>query len=309
MLNLGDPWALSVARGGEHALATVADSAAGKVVAVFPRSFYVALEAGLVCLGNGGLYDGPLNLISDAPAGTDWPASGLRTDLPARVAQGRLSVGSHLSFGIGGAAAWRPEPAGRFAALDVARGLSGFRAHARTAMPAEGLGALIFSDPAEGGDACREAARAPLDRLNAHLRTAFRNRTRFAAGPTDVARLAGLGPGLTPSGDDALGGMMIAFHALEEADLAADLWAVVRPVATRNGNTISLALLDAAARGTGAKPVHDLLNAILTGATRDLPALIAAVDAIGHSSGWDAMTGIVSVLDAWLHAAPLPAET
>lgn len=306
MLNPSDPWSLNVTRGGVDALATVAGATAGWVVAVFQRSFYVELEAGLVCIGTDGLCGGPLNLASDAPTGTDWPASGLRAGLAVSAAPERLNVGPHLSFRLGDATAWRPEAAGRFAALDVVRGLSGFRAAARDSVPAEGLGALVFH-VTESSDACRSEARAPFYRLNAQLRTAFQGRRPFKPEPSDMARLVGLGPGLTPSGDDALGGMMIALHALGEARRAADLWAAARPVAAANGNAISQALLDAASRGTGAAPVHSLMNAILKGAAAGMPEGIAAIDAIGHSSGWDAMAGVVSALDAWLHAAPLPA--
>jgi hypothetical protein len=100
-------------------------------------------------------------------------------------------------------------------------------------------------------------------------------------------QLIGLGPGLTPSGDDYLGGVMVALHLLDRPSQAASLWRWLEPrLASRTG-AISAAHLVAAATGEAHEALHDVLDGAL-----DFDAL----DAVGHCSGWDALAGSVAVL-------------
>ena len=104
--------------------------------------------------------------------------------------------------------------------------------------------------------------------------------------PEVAARLGGAGPGLTPAGDDALGGILFALGALGCGD---DLVAVARRVRT---TAISGAFLLWAARGQALGPVHDLLAAAVAG---DVPAASSAAGSlrqVGHSSGADFAQGL-----------------
>src|SRR6266550_9093127 len=87
-----------------------------------------------------------------------------------------------------------------------------------------------------------------------------------------ATRLGGAGPGLTPAGDDALGGILFALGALGFHD---DLVAVARHVRT---TAISGAFLLWAARGQALAPVHDLLAAAVAG---DAAAAASAARALG----------------------------
>jgi hypothetical protein len=101
-----------------------------------------------------------------------------------------------------------------------------------------------------------------------------------------AARLGGAGPGLTPAGDDALGGILFALGAM---GCNADLVAVARQVRT---TAISGAFLLWAARGQALGPVHDLLAAAVAG---DVPAARSAARLlrhVGHSSGADFAQGL-----------------
>jgi hypothetical protein len=111
-----------------------------------------------------------------------------------------------------------------------------------------------------------------------------------------ATRLLGLGPGLTPSGDDFLGGLLIALRLLNRDDLAARLWAGLEAAAMRRSVELSVAHLGAAAAGRGGAALHAALNALVTGRADDLPAVLERIDAIGHTSGWDALAGAVTVL-------------
>jgi hypothetical protein len=142
------------------------------------------------------------------------------------------------------------------------------------------------------GDAMLDLARACLEQdLGAVIRRG--------------KELVGLGPGLTPSGDDFLGGLLFAGQSLQKAypenfgwteETASELldWADTRT------HPISHAILCDLASGHGPEPMHDLAAGLLRG--RDFNPVMKAVSrlrAIGHSSGWDmlagAMTGMLMV--------------
>ena len=114
-----------------------------------------------------------------------------------------------------------------------------------------------------------------------------------------VDRLVGLGPGLTPSGDDFLAGAMIAARAIGEGDVSAELWARIHSPAKRSTNAISIAYLEAAAQGWGNAALHDLLSALLRNDTLALRVSLHALDRIGHTSGWDAAAGAITTLQSW----------
>jgi hypothetical protein len=107
-----------------------------------------------------------------------------------------------------------------------------------------------------------------------------------------VARLVGRGPGLTPSGDDALAGALLVAHALGTGTALADA------VRARLGATtaVSAALLAAAADGYAARPVVTLVDAAVAGDPSAVRRALPAVLAIGHTSGADTVTGIRAAL-------------
>lgn len=113
---------------------------------------------------------------------------------------------------------------------------------------------------------------------------------RWIAGdgePDDA--LIGLGPGLTPAGDDFVGGAMIALRAFGHEDVAARIAAWALPLAEARTSRISRAHLECAARGQGHEALHDWLDGF---ASADLERL----SRIGHSSGLDAASGAANAL-------------
>ena len=118
--------------------------------------------------------------------------------------------------------------------------------------------------------------------------------------PGWVEKLSGLGPGLTPSGDDFIGGMMIALRSLDKDGLSKVLWQTVKKHADQNNNPISLAHLSAASNGLGCAAIHRALEVVSKGRIGEIDTAIDDVSKIGHSSGWDIMSGIVLTLEAWL---------
>jgi hypothetical protein len=223
---------------------------AGEVCALFRRSFYLRCPGErYVCIGDTSLGNGPLNaLIRD-------------------LALPRL--GERISVSLEGTEAWQP-PAPSGAALEVNR----LRALARSRIPAEGLGCLII---------------AAHNALSGHAQPALDALERWLVGnaiANEAEGLIGLGPGLTPSGDDYLGGMLVALRLTGRAMQSDGLWRWLQPRLRARTSAISAAHLAAAAAGEAHEALHVVLNGEL-----DLDAL----DAVGHTSGWDALAGAMAV--------------
>lgn len=105
-----------------------------------------------------------------------------------------------------------------------------------------------------------------------------------------VARvLGGLGPGLTPAGDDALSGVLFAFRAMAGPTVEPALVAIARSVRT---NEFGAAVLEAAAGGSHIEPVHDLVIAAATGDANVAGKAATDLDRYGSSSGADVAYGL-----------------
>jgi hypothetical protein len=126
-----------------------------------------------------------------------------------------------------------------------------------------------------------------LGRPGEHERT----RGGVAAG---VGALVGRGPGLTPSGDDALAGALLVARAVGAGTGVADA-VRARLAAT---TAVSAALLDAAADGYAARPVVALVDAAVAGDAKAVRRALPQVLAIGHTSGADTVTGIRAALNS-----------
>ena len=133
-------------------------------------------------------------------------------------------------------------------------------------------------------------------------RSEFRRSMRREDGQA-VARaacsLAGLGPGLTPAGDDYMAGVLLGMRATPTGTL----WGMAAPAilnaVTGSTTTLSTALLAAAFRGEAARPWHALVWALAKGDADNVPRAAASVRRLGHSSGTWSLAGFLdTVLDA-----------
>jgi hypothetical protein len=289
------PIRIGITRCGPIARACLGAEFGGPVTAVFRNCFYVESGERLVCIGNPSLGPGPLNALCDGTDGIDWLANGFPPGTPYRAAAGRLIVGGRFVFCFAEAETWHPpRPAFKTAALR--RGLARLERIAEGRVPDTGLAPIVFGGVRET-DAVAGEAREPLARLRRWLFAAMApaltdDRTDLAA----ACRLLGLGPGLTPSGDDFLGGVMIALDAAGLDDVRAALRGEIRRRPSDAVGPISRAHLEAAAEGLGAAALHDMIAVLASGRVDGLRPSLDAVDRLGHTSGWDALAGIVTVL-------------
>ncbi len=287
---------------GPTAVRALRAGARGEVRAVFQRSFYVCLDSGWVAVGPTQLGAGPLTLLCQA-----WPSHSalgalLRCGDAARVDNSALYAGV-LSFATASATPWWPEPLEAWTAASLGQGLAVASAVLGRLAPDTGLDRPPPGRGA-GGLPTFSVAAAPLAYL-AHVLEQGRAQ-RAAIDADAIAPLVGLGPGLTPSGDDYLGGILVALAVLGQTDLRDRLWRALRPLLAHRTVDISRAHLQAAAEGFGSEALHRALSAILTGASDRIAAAIAALAALGHSSGFAALAGGLSVLRGTLAGASAP---
>lgn len=123
---------------------------------------------------------------------------------------------------------------------------------------------------------------------------------------TEITResedLIGLGPGLTPSGDDFLGGLFFTLFYLKNSFPDEIKWDK-KPIqdfilkARSLTNQISYPILSDLAEGYGPEPLHDLITAFLQVNTgSQLINSIQQIIKIGHSSGWDMLAGALTAM-------------
>jgi hypothetical protein len=127
---------------------------------------------------------------------------------------------------------------------------------------------------------------------------------------TAAESLIGLGEGLTPSGDDLVGGMLFGAAVLREAyglpeRIPPDDLQRFLMTARQRTHRISFSLLCDYASGKGPEALHQYTHALLAGESAAVVGCLAAeVVRIGHSTGWDCLTGLWAALGMVTAAAP-----
>ena len=219
----------------------------------------------------------PLGCVLFRP-GNGRPLVALPPGAPAEVGAGRIVVGD---LAVSAAAWWNPRPrlpSGRPALLP-----EGVR-QLRTALYGEGVPHSAFTLPGlpTGPGGPLAALRGAVRRadLDAALRTA--------------SRLIGLGPGLTPAGDDVMAGTMAGLVLLGHP--AAERFAAgVYSLAGGRTTDLSRALLRHAAAGRVSGEYAAVLHGLV--GERPLGAAITALLATGSTSGRALALGLCTAID------------
>lgn len=120
------------------------------------------------------------------------------------------------------------------------------------------------------------------------LRSWLSGEAEATTGYAAVSALAGLGDGLTPAGDDLLGGLALMLRAQSSAHLA-PLRGAVMPCLQRT-HPISAAHLREALDGRASAPALVALRGLLDSNDE---AVETACAQLGHTSGWDMLAGML----------------
>jgi hypothetical protein len=124
-----------------------------------------------------------------------------------------------------------------------------------------------------------------------------------------MEQLIGLGPGLTPSGDDFAGGLVFMSRHLRAAYPEERWWEggdlpALLSFARSNTSRISYALLTDLCEGQSHASLHILVDELLSdNGGFDAKSQVLRVTQIGQSSGWDMLSGMLAALLPVTHRA------
>jgi hypothetical protein len=291
---------------GEFARVALSTCSSGAISAVFRHSFYVQFGPNVVCFGPVGIGKGPINVLVWMREEVEWLQLGLAPGQKAWLSGSVISVANGTRFDFVDADVWRPPRAPRFSFDTLRAGLKLLSESALRRSPG-GLGALLVGLDARPGwsnwpnDPLFQSVRTPVRDIADWIRRALARTDQLPS--LSIQNLIGLGPGLTPSGDDFICGLMVALHYLGFTDAARKVSEAVLPIALRETNIISAQLLRCAAAGQASSALFDVLDAVLT--CSNLEEHIDVIGAIGHTSGWDSLAGAALVCAAILETERL----
>lgn len=264
----------------------------GRVVAVFENSFYAVFGGQWICVGLPHLGSGPLHVLCERRP-LRWPAIGGGV----AVTGSALRIDSRPFATLGDAFIWRPEPPASWTHAGLRLGLGAVDESFHVGAAEEGLAAVGCAQRPVKPSPLVAAAAPGISALDRVITDALSGRAPSPADSAELVTLIGLGPGLTPSGDDMLGGALITFAALDLPNARDLLWSACRDHLDRT-NDISGVHLRTAALGYGAAAMHAAIRATIKGDVNCMEQALAAVSAIGHTSGKDGFAGALIAMRA-----------
>jgi hypothetical protein len=278
-----------------------ADKLLGEVHSSFTRAFNVQTNFGrIVSFSVIGSPNFPSNVVTTLADSHGFSSLGVAPGLPVWKADDTLLVG-RMEIYTQSASEYTPLIRSHipstdsasldkavFGALEVALELSGkgslialLPSLERNAEPPS-FENLVYQRVWQGLEALRESVLGGRDLAEA------------------ASHLLGLGPGLTPSGDDVLAGFMAALRlGLKSRNRSNDneaLDLLLKPVVTQAEaatNTLSREMLLYASRGELTDTAERLILCLLGGCAEDITPHVFSLLAYGATSGADQLTGIL----------------
>jgi hypothetical protein len=274
----------------------------GKVHSVFERTFNVLFGDELVGIGRRDVARSPINLVTDIASSESMSSLGISKDMQVEV-DDRLLIGGMLEISLEGAMIWQPRDHvdGHPNFDHVKKNLKILEKFIAENRRREGLGELLsHTDEIAVGKISstsnfNDVAKVVLPNL-VNLFRAIESENVNDIGKIS-GNLIGLGPGLSPSGDDALIGLMVALWWTTNS-LGGDIERVRKineTIITHANKTtlLSKQLLRHAARGETNEIVEALFDGIFVGEPEDVIAGARKVLRIGETSGVDMMVGLL----------------
>lgn len=244
----------------------------------------------LFTLAARGMDNAPCTAIVDID---NFTGAGIAVDEPVVAIEGVLHVGERLVLHLESASIWQARLP-RYTATP--RLMSDQLRAARSYLARhEVRGGMSVQGGVEGAFALEVAT--ALEHRSTSLLNALAEQ-RHADACRYAVSMLGLGPGLTPSGDDFLVGLFAVLNvAGSPCHGLLDGGTAVLKNATDATNAISLAALTAAADGRVRESIAALIDTLMHGTTTTLDEPLWRVLAIGASSGADLVAGIVAGLE------------
>jgi len=289
---------------GNVAYARLKNGEEGTVHGVFDKAINILLSGALVSLVPGSVQKGPLNVILRMPVGqTRMSGLGVSVGDKVKVHGVALELSDHILILLGSARIYSFKQTFTVPILSNDEIEANKEVMRKTALlfgNMAGLGQLLAIIP-------QETAKTPVKNLNIFASSALRRIVRFEQAfcsekrnplKESISELIGLGPGLTPSSDDMLAGLVLLCVLYEKnsgcAQHASRLAAkLVAEEAHGRTTLLSEEYLKQAALGRGNEQAMRLCTALLTESGKSVERETRRMLEIGESSGTDTVLGIV----------------
>jgi hypothetical protein len=207
--------------------------------------------------------NGPFNLVIET---NDLFSELLSLESPISISPTHLTIGS-LSIHTAGAELWEPRPDWQLL-------------HSRKDdITTQLLKLPVANDP---------FSHSLVSNLSATLAT-----TDTSTAKTIASQLAGLGNGLTPSGDDFIMGALYAAWIMHPPDIACTLVQKVAETAAPLTTSLSAAWLRSAGRGEAGILWHDFFKVLLSENAVKIQTAMEQILVVGATSGADALSGFI----------------
>ena len=115
-----------------------------------------------------------------------------------------------------------------------------------------------------------------------------------------IQKLAGLGVGLTPAGDDLIMGALYAAWIIHPCEVARVLAEKVANTASPMTTSLSAAWIRSAGRGEAGQFWHEFFIGLEAGDKSGIQLSIEKILEVGETSGADAMAGFLSTVQAYM---------
>lgn len=286
----------------------------GLVHSTFRRVVNISLPGNkLISISRSDVSNSPTNIVTDLSSVEDYWKYEIRPDMTVSVKDNVMRLGS-LFINLAEATRWTPAIYKKLTGLSLTQissnisllarwadnlpnpyGLACFIPHT-SALLAGDFNMPFCSDPfleiafSAITGLCRSLQRADLMGLR-----------------ENTAKLIGLGPGLTPSGDDFLAGLIASLIYTQKITNQPKSFPIqglcntVCDLARTRTNDISRQLLTFAAKGEVPETMETLILAVLTKPDTELELAARQLTNVGASSGSDQLLGIFLGISLYFH--------
>jgi len=289
---------------GETAFGELARRQSGRVFGVTSRGIFIRTEPGGIIFLSFEKFRGPLTINLPEPFA---PFQALQNGESASTGRNRLKIpGAHIEILTTPESMWHISPPDLPGATPFPTRLERC-ARLATRLIAEKQNAsfssilvdlLCLPGSGSGRDSDLSETLEPLRRLAKRLPGSLKNRDVPSILEITAAFL-GCGPGLTPSGDDFVMGMLLMLNRWHlpgwDGLLLDNLNAHLIAAARQQTTSLSTALLACAARGEADERLIEAVDFICTGQA-DESNQVKALAGWGASSGLDALAGMAACL-------------
>lgn len=277
---------------GCEALRHCCTGVSGRIEGRFSRALHLRSGGLVITFGGVDLPNHPFTIRS--PAFQEQ----LGQDGEFHLQDHRLELGDYSSIDLSGLKEFSPclgisspcSPADQAACLETAR------QEAARGFPTGGLGWLLDQ---QGEENCFTVLAAPLV---ASIAVAV-SHGNWTALNEPIRSLAGVGSGLTPSGDDFLCGLLSGLHFHWASCGYGPTPQVLRDLAVLAGERTSIfsaQMLRGAATGLVSEDINAWLIAVHKGENDAMAAVSRKIIEFGHSSGIDTLCGLIIGLESLL---------